>query len=564
MVFKSGGSSWLAAVDASARRGAPALAGPPAGHGVPGHRLGGHGRACWPATPRMSSRTPSSTPSTRASRSAASAPRRTTSSSWPSMTSPSAARTSAGRFRARLHARAIDRLRRGRREGDRLRRPVHRADDAGRRQRADRRRRRARATSCSRRPRSTSDGSHQVFGGADVRQGDRRARPRTRSVPNDPGGVLRRVAHDVQRARRASRSRRPRAAEAADHASRRSKPTSPALDRLRRARRARSTTVSFSTLIDGPRPGRRRGKDRVVVVARPPRRCRTSTRPRRPRRPDGGRRDPGQRDRHRSARASRWRRIARRLDVAADRAARTRRPRRGCAWAPCGPALIGAGGGRRCSPSASSSRSTPGRSSASSTRCSRWCSESSARSRWRIIFGAFERERVRDLFSRFVPEAVVDEVLARADDELRLGGVRRDRHGALQRHARLHHVLRDARPRTSSSSSSTRYLSAMSDVILDHGGTLIAYMGDGIMAVFGAPIEQADHADRAVAAAREMAGPALSRFNGMGAPSGLADGFRSASASTAARSCRATSGPIGGSSTRPSATRRTPPRASRR
>ena len=35
-----------------------------------------------------------------------------------------------------------------------------------------------------------------------------------------------------------------------------------------------------------------------------------------------------------------------------------------------------------------------------------------------------------------------------------------------------------------------RYLTSMSDVILRHGGTLVAYMGDGIMAVFGAPIEQ--------------------------------------------------------------------------
>jgi len=30
------------------------------------------------------------------------------------------------------------------------------------------------------------------------------------------------------------------------------------------------------------------------------------------------------------------------------------------------------------------------------------------------------------------------------------------------------------------------YLSEMSDAILDNGGTLVAYMGDGIMAVFGA------------------------------------------------------------------------------
>ena len=47
-----------------------------------------------------------------------------------------------------------------------------------------------------------------------------------------------------------------------------------------------------------------------------------------------------------------------------------------------------------------------------------------------------------------------------------------------------------------------RYLGEMSEAILDHGGTLVAYMGDGIMAVFGAPLEQPDHADRALAAAR--------------------------------------------------------------
>ena len=49
-----------------------------------------------------------------------------------------------------------------------------------------------------------------------------------------------------------------------------------------------------------------------------------------------------------------------------------------------------------------------------------------------------------------------------------------------------------------------RYLTEMSEAILDHGGTLVAYMGDGIMAVFGAPLKQADHADRALEAAREM------------------------------------------------------------
>ena len=53
----------------------------------------------------------------------------------------------------------------------------------------------------------------------------------------------------------------------------------------------------------------------------------------------------------------------------------------------------------------------------------------------------------------------------------------------------------------------------MSEAILDHGGTLVAYMGDGIFAVFGAPIEQADHADRALTTAREMLNERLPRFN---------------------------------------------------
>ena len=71
-----------------------------------------------------------------------------------------------------------------------------------------------------------------------------------------------------------------------------------------------------------------------------------------------------------------------------------------------------------------------------------------------------------------------------------------------------------------------RFLGTMGDAVLDHGGTLVAYLGDGLMAAFGAPIEGLDHADRAVAAAREMAGDRLRDFNEWLRADGNGEGFR--------------------------------------
>ena len=115
---------------------------------------------------------------------------------------------------------------------------------------------------------------------------------------------------------------------------------------------------------------------------------------------------------------------------------------------------------------------------------------------------AFERARVRENFARFVPESVVGQVLDQADGA-RLGGV--------GRYATV--MFSDLRGFTSFAEQLepdqvirilNRYLTAMvDDAILPNGGTLVDYMGDGIMAVFGAPIEMDDHADRALAAARD-------------------------------------------------------------
>jgi adenylate cyclase len=123
-----------------------------------------------------------------------------------------------------------------------------------------------------------------------------------------------------------------------------------------------------------------------------------------------------------------------------------------------------------------------------------------------------ERARVHDLFARFVPADVVDQVVASAGGNLRLGAVERD----------CTVLFSDLRGFTSFSEKLAAprvievvncYLNEMTEAILAAGGTLVSYMGDGIMAVFGAPLEQDDHADRALTAAIEMIGPRLDAFN---------------------------------------------------
>ena len=140
------------------------------------------------------------------------------------------------------------------------------------------------------------------------------------------------------------------------------------------------------------------------------------------------------------------------------------------------------------------------------------------------LLAAFERQRTRDTFARFVPEEVVNQVLTQ-EGALRLGGVRVV--GTC--------VFIDLRNSTQFAESLppevvvgviNRYLGELSEAILSHGGTLMSYLGDGFMAVFGAPIEQEDHADRAVAAAREMLADRLPRFNEWLRAEGHGEGFK--------------------------------------
>ena len=135
-----------------------------------------------------------------------------------------------------------------------------------------------------------------------------------------------------------------------------------------------------------------------------------------------------------------------------------------------------------------------------------------------------EQDRVRNVFARFLPEPIAAEMLARSDGEPAIKAVRLwatvmfvDLRGFT--------ALADTLPVEQVVAVLGRYQGTMGDAVIDHGGTLVDYLGDGLMAVFGAPIESVDHADKALGAARDMAGARLADFNSWLRGEGIADGL---------------------------------------
>ena len=113
------------------------------------------------------------------------------------------------------------------------------------------------------------------------------------------------------------------------------------------------------------------------------------------------------------------------------------------------------------------------------------------------------REEVaRANYGRFLPEYVVKQMLENPES-FKLGGVSQvitilfaDIRGftRISEHAPPEKIV----------SLLNRYFSAMTDIIFAHGGTLDKYLGDGLMALFGAPTATPDDASNALNAAVAM------------------------------------------------------------
>ena len=114
----------------------------------------------------------------------------------------------------------------------------------------------------------------------------------------------------------------------------------------------------------------------------------------------------------------------------------------------------------------------------------------------------YNRNKVKGAFQQYVSGAVVEEML-KHPEKLHLGGERKF----------LSVLFSDIRGFTSISEGMesqdlveflNEYLTEMTEIVLKYHGTLDKYMGDAIMAIYGAPIEQPDHPARACDSALEM------------------------------------------------------------
>ena len=115
----------------------------------------------------------------------------------------------------------------------------------------------------------------------------------------------------------------------------------------------------------------------------------------------------------------------------------------------------------------------------------------------------FERN-IRKAFSRFVPEQIIDELVDSAEREAKVGvGEKRDVAILFSDIRSFTNISERNKPETIVAFLN-RYFTTMCTIIKKHGGTIDKFIGDAIMALFGAPVSYEDNAARAAAAAYEM------------------------------------------------------------
>jgi adenylate cyclase len=121
---------------------------------------------------------------------------------------------------------------------------------------------------------------------------------------------------------------------------------------------------------------------------------------------------------------------------------------------------------------------------------------------YKYIHEEREKRKIKGAFQFYVTPAVVNQML-KDPNALKLGGEKKV----------LSVLFSDIRGFTSMSESLTpeglvhllnEYLTEMTNVVFQHDGTLDKYIGDAVMAIYGAPLPQEDHPLRACLSALDM------------------------------------------------------------
>lgn len=113
-----------------------------------------------------------------------------------------------------------------------------------------------------------------------------------------------------------------------------------------------------------------------------------------------------------------------------------------------------------------------------------------------------QKVQIKGMFSQYVSPTVVDEIVNNPE-KLRLGGERKEL-TVLFSDIEKFTSLSEKLPPENLVTILNEYLSLMTEIIFSNEGTLDKYEGDAIVAFWGAPIPQPDHALRACRAAVEM------------------------------------------------------------
>jgi class 3 adenylate cyclase len=124
-----------------------------------------------------------------------------------------------------------------------------------------------------------------------------------------------------------------------------------------------------------------------------------------------------------------------------------------------------------------------------------------------------QNQFMRETFGRYLNDTVV-QILLDSPGGLQLGGAMRNV-TILMTDLRGFCSLTERYPPETIVATLNYYLSAMIEVVVEHGGMIDELVGDGILAVFGAPLAQDDHVQRAVscAVAMQLAMESVNRHN---------------------------------------------------